>query len=264
MIQPNIPMAASTIALLNRRYYPDIWMGFALEESQSLGWAVKKGEDSLREQINGFFRKIKEDGTFQKIYEKYYSQVEIFDYFDLKKFHERIETRLPKYRDTIQKASQKYGFDWRLIAAMIYQESHFDPQARSYTGVKGIMQITLDTARELGVKERLNPQHSIPAGIRYLKKLYDRFDEAQDPDRLLIALASYNVGRGHILDAQGIARKQGLNPNSWASISQILPLLRKSKYYKNTTYGYCRGTEPVRYVERIMSYYEILKREGIS
>ncbi len=259
-----VTIADSNIAMLNRRYYPDITIAFPIEEPQSLGWAVKKGEKRLLKKINEFFGKIKSDGTFQKIYQKYYAYVEIFDYVDLKKYHRRLDTRLPKYRKIIQKASEKYGFDWRLIASMIYQESHFDPEARSYTGVEGIMQLTRETANEMGIEDRRDPVQSIMGGVGYLRRVYDLFEEASDPDRLLIALASYNVGRGHILDAQKIAKEMNLNPNSWAALEQVLPLLRNPKYYKKTRYGYCRGTEPVRYVERILTYYDILKREALG
>ena len=169
-----------------------------------------------------------------------------------------------EYKEIIKRAAKKYGFDWRLIASMIYQESHFDPKARSSTGVEGIMQLTKTTAGEMGIKDRLDTQQSIMGGVKYLKKLYDRYQDIQDPDRMLIALASYNVGYGHILDARKIAKERNLNPNSWAALEQVLPLLRYRKYYKKTRYGYCRGTEPVRYVNRILTYYDILKREAIS
>ncbi len=259
-----VTIADSNIALLNRRYYPDVKIAFPIEESQSLGWAVKKGEKTLLKEMNNFFRKIKEDGTLAKIYDKYYANVEIFDYVDLKKYHRRLKTRLPRYQEIIRKAAGKYGFDWRLIAAVIYQESHFDPRARSYTGVKGLMQLTLDTASEMGVEDRRDPEQSIMGGVKYINKLYKKYDDAREPDRLLIALASYNVGRGHILDAQRIARESGFDPNSWSALEQTLPLLRYPKYYKNTRYGYCRGTEPVRYVKRILTYYDILKNEAIT
>jgi membrane-bound lytic murein transglycosylase F len=260
----DLTIADSNIALLNRRYYPDVKIALSIGEPQSLGWAVRKGEKALLKKINSFFKKIKKDGTFAKIHNKYYANVEIFDYLDLKKYHQRLETRLPKYKEIIRQAAKKNGFDWRLIASVIYQESHFNPKARSFTGVEGIMQLTKTTAMEMGVKDRLNPTASIRAGVRYLKKLYERYKEAKDPDRMLITLASYNVGRGHVLDAQKIAKEKGLNPNSWAALEEILPLLRYPKHYKKTKYGYCRGTEPVRYVKRILTYYDILKREAIT
>jgi len=259
-----VTIADSNIALLNRRYYPDVKITFPIEEAQSLGWIVKQNEKDLLNEINSFFEKIKEDGTFAKIHEKYYANVEIFDYVDLKKFHARLKTRLPKYKDIIQEISGKYAFDWRFIAAVIYQESHFNPRAVSYTGVKGLMQLTQDTAKEMGVDNRCDPDQSIMGGVKYIKKLYDKYADAKNPDRLLITIASYNVGRGHILDAQKIAKQRGFDPNSWSALEQILPLLRYPQYYKKTGYGYCRGTEPVRYVNRIMTYYDILKKVEIT
>ncbi len=259
-----VTIADSNIALLNRRYYPDVKIAFPIEEPQSLGWAVRKGEEALIRKINQFFYKIQKDGTYAKIYENYYANVEIFDYVDLKKFHSRLKTRLPKYTETIQKAARKHGFDWRFISAIIYQESHFNPRARSYTGVEGLMQLTQSTAEEMGVEDRRDPEQSIMGGVKYIKKLYDGFEDAKNPDRMLITLAGYNVGRGHILDAQKIAEEKGLDPNSWSSLEQILPLLCYPKYYNNTRYGYCRGTEPVRYVNRILTYYDILKKEAVT
>jgi membrane-bound lytic murein transglycosylase F len=259
-----VTIADSNVADLNRRYYPDVKIAFEIEKSQSLGWAVRKGEKAFLKKINEFFLKIKADGTFERIYGKYYAYFELFDYVDLKKYHARIVTRLPKYEDIIRKAAKKFGFDWRLIAAMIYQESHFDPEATSFTGVEGIMQLTQDTAREMGIKDRQDPEQSIFGGVKYLRKLYGRHKGAKNPDRLLLAIASYNVGHGHILDAQQIAEEKGEDPNSWAALEKILPLLRSSKYYKKTTYGYCRGTEPVRYVKRIITYYDILRKGGVS
>ena len=257
-------VADSNIALLNRRYYPDVRIAFPIEEKQSLGWIVKDGDTALLNEINIFFREIKENGTFARIYEKYYANVEIFDYVDLKKFHARLKTRLPRYEKIIRMTSKKYGFDWRLIAAVIYQESHFDPLATSYTGVRGLMQLTQSTAKQMGVENRLDPEQSIRGGVKYLSRLYKKYDEAEKSDRLLIALASYNVGRGHILDAQKIAKEKNLDPNVWSDLEQILPLLSYPEYYKKTAYGYCRGTEPVRYINRILTYYDILKKEAVS
>ena len=259
-----VTIADSNVAFLNRRYYPDVKIAFPIEEQQSLAWAIRKREAGLQRAINEFIKKIKKDGTFAKIYNKYYSNVEIFDYVDLKKYHRRLKTRLPKYKEIIKSTAEEHGFDWRLIAAMVYQESHFNPRARSFTGVRGIMQLTLDTAKDVGIENRLDPEQSITGGVKYLKRLYERYEDVKDPDRVLITLASYNVGRGHIVDAQKIAKEKNLDPYSWNSLQEVLPLLRYRKYYKKTKNGYCRGTEPVRYVNRIMTYYEILKREAIS
>jgi membrane-bound lytic murein transglycosylase F len=141
-----LTVADSNIAQLNRRYYPDVRMAFPISEKQSLGWGVRKTDQTLRKAINDFLITAQEDGTFARIYQRYYASASIFDYVDVKKFHQRIQTRLPKYESTIKKEANDYGFDWRLIAAVIYQESHFDPHATSYTGVQGLMQVTQDTA----------------------------------------------------------------------------------------------------------------------
>ncbi len=259
-----ITVADSNIADLNRRYYPDVKGAFSIEKAETLGWAVKKGEKALLKKINNFLDKIKKDGTFKEIYERYYKYTAPFDYADLKIYHRRIKTRLPKYKKVIRKAAMKYGFDWRLIAAVIYQESHFDPGARSFTGVEGIMQLTRETARDMGIEDRNDPEQGIMGGVKYLNRLYKGWNDASNQDRLLITLASYNVGRGHILDAQEIALEKGLEPNSWSDLKEILPLLSYSKYYKNSQYGYCRGREPVEYVKGILTYYDILKREAID
>ncbi len=259
-----VTIADSNMALLNRRYYPDIRIAFPVEQPQSLGWAVKKGERALLDKINEFFKKIKQDGTFKDIYNRYYAYIERFDHLDIKKFQQRIKTRLPKYEKTIRKAAEQYGFDWRLITALIYQESQFRPWAKSFSGVRGLMQLTLPTARDMGVKNRLEPHQSIMGGTRYLRKLYDVYDNASDLDRTLIAIAAYNVGKGHIMDARKIASAMGLDPNKWASLEKALPLLRQRKYYKNSRFGYCRGAEPVFQVQRVLTYYDILKRQAIE
>ena len=260
----DITVADSNIALLNRRYYPHIEIAFPLEEEQSLGWAVKKGDRALLERVNAFLDQVRERGDYAKIYERYYGKVHIFDYVDLKKFHKRIQTRLPKYLPLIRQTAEQFGFDWRFIAAVIYQESHFDPRAQSYTGVKGLMQVTLTTAREMGISNRLDPAQSVLAGVKYLKKIKDRWDDVPDEERIFFTLASYNIGYGHVRDAQKLARDKGLDPRLWESMQQTLPLLRIKKYYKQTRYGYARGTEPVRYIERIQTYYDILKKKDFS
>lgn len=259
-----ITVADSNVADLNRRYYPDVKKAFSIERQEHLGWAVKKGERALLKKLNKFFHKIMKDGTYKEIYERYYKYMAPFDYADLKIYHRRIKTRLPKYEKTIREAALKYGFDWRLIAAVIYQESHFDPAARSFTGVEGIMQLTRETAMDMCIEDRNDPAQSIFGGVKYLDRLYKGWNDASNPDRLLITLASYNVGRGHILDAQKIALEKGLDPNSWSDLKEVLPLLSYSKYYKNSQYGYCRGREPVEYVKGILTYYDILKREVIG
>ena len=240
-----------------RRTYP-------IEEEQHLAWAVRRQDGNLLEAINSFFKAIEKNGTMKKIHNRYYSTVDEFDYVDLKKFHRRLRTRLPEYRALIEQQAEIYGFDWRLIAAVIYQESHFNPFATSHTGVKGIMQLTEVTAEELGVSDRYDPVQSIKGGVKYLAKLRTRFNDIKDPHtRRLFTLASYNIGYGHVRDAQRLAREMGLNETSWQALKTVLPLLRNRKYYATTRFGYARGTEAVRYVHRVLTYYDILKKKAL-
>ena len=149
-----------------------------------------------------------------------------------------------------------------VIVAVTYQESHFQPLARSYTNVRGLMQVTKDTAKDMGITNRLDPYQSIMAGSKYLNILHNRFDDIEDDfHRLIFSIASYNIGYYHIRDAQNIALLKGLDKNNWYSIKKILPLLTKRKYYNATKYGYARGFETVNYVTKILKYYDILKHK---
>ncbi len=259
-----IAIAASNIAKLNRRYYPQITISYPISGQECLSWALSPKADKLLEQVNYFFKSIRKQEIFSEIYDKNFSDIETFDYVDLRAFHRRIKSRLPVYRAIIEKAALDYGFDWRLIAAQAYQESHFMPDAMSHSGAFGIMQLTPNTAKSLGVTDILNPEQNINAGVRHLKKLYDFFDKAVEPSRKAIALAAYNVGQGHIWDARNLAKKMTLDPDRWTSLSKTLPLLSKPKYYKNAKYGYCRGYETISYINRIMVYYDILKRQSVE
>ena len=257
-------VADSNVALLSRRHYPGAIMAGAISDLQQLGWAVHPEARRLKAKINSFFKLIRKDGKYDEIYNKYYGNVTSFDYVDLSIFHRRIKTRLSRYSPFIKAAANKHGFDWRLISAQIYQESHLNPRAKSPAGAKGLMQLLSKTAQSLGVKDVYNPVENINAGVQHLKNLYDLFDGSEGTDRMLIALAAYNIGQGHIQDARRLAIEMNLDPNSWESLAKTLPLLRFRKYYKKSKYGYCRGTEPVRYIKQIMIYYDILKRRGIE
>ena len=259
-----LTVADSNIARLNQRHYPRAVMAGAISELQQLGWAVHPKAHQLREKINSFFASIKERGRFDEIYNKYYGDIGNFDYVDLRAFHRRVKSQLSRYSPFIKAAAKKHGFDWRLIAAQAYQESHLNPWAKSHAGAKGLMQLLSSTARSLKVADIYNPVDNINGGVQHLKNLYVFFDSVTGDDRLMIALAAYNVGQGHIQDARKLAIKKKLDPNLWESLSKTLPLLRYRKYYKNARYGYCRGTEPVIYVKQIMIYYDILKRQGIE
>jgi membrane-bound lytic murein transglycosylase F len=260
----DITVSDGHIAALNRRYYPQVRIAGAINTEQQLAWAVHPRASKLRRRINAFFDRIKRNGTYQQIETRYFADTDRFDYVDLRAYHRRLESRLPRYLPTIKAAAETYGFDWRLIAAQIYQESHFDPTAVSYAGAVGLMQIAPVTARGSGVEDIFDPDTNIWTGVGHLKKLYDFFDQARADDRMSITLAAYNVGQGHVFDARNLAREMALDPEKWSSLVKTLPLLRFEKYHRQSLYGYCRGDEPVNYIRKIRIYYDILKRRSLQ
>ena len=256
-------IADSNIVDINRRYFPELIAPLNLAESESLGWMLSGDRADLVEAIDAWFEPFSLSGELARLQERYYGFVEVFDYVDTRKFIARIKTRYPKYRKYFEEAAAKYDLPPTLLAAQAYQESHWRANARSPTGVRGIMMLTLDTARAMGVESRLDPKQSIFGGAKYLNRLlHNRFaEEVAEPDRTWLALAAYNVGRGHLHDAQKLARERGLNPHLWRDIKLVLPLLSDKRYYRDLKYGYARGNEPVRYVQRIRDYQLILENE---
>jgi membrane-bound lytic murein transglycosylase F len=248
---------SNTLAV-NRRYYPEISIGFTIKKPQPLAWAVKKNNDqSIYASLVEFFGRVHHDGTLLALNDKYYGHVEEFNYVDTRMFIKAVEGKLPQYQPLFEKYSQE--LDWRLLAAISYQESHWEPHARSYTGVRGMMMLTLPTAKQMGIKSRLDAEQSIRGGAKYFKQMIDRMpDRVPSPDRLWFALASYNIGLGHLNDARKITEKQGGDPDRWVEVKDRLPLLKQKKYYKPTKYGYARGDEAVNYVENIRRYYDTL------
>ncbi len=264
MVSDNIiehTIADSNELALSQRFMINLRVAFDISEPQLLAWALPKTEDkSLLREVQKFFKKIKENGDLTRLIERHYSHVEDFDYVGTKIFMRHIETRLPTYLDYFKHYAEKHGLDWRLVAAMGYQESHWDPDAVSPTGVRGIMMLTSRTAGDLGIKNRLDPESSIRGGAKYFKQMHTRMgDDIAEPDRTWMAMAAYNVGFFHLRDARDITRKLGKDPDRWIDVKQALPLLAQSKWYKQTPFGYARGWEPVHYVENIRRYYDILK-----
>jgi membrane-bound lytic murein transglycosylase F len=256
-------VADSNIVDINRRYYPELIAPLNIHQAESLGWMMSNERSDLKAAIDAWFEPFQQAGNLASLLERYYGFFEEFDYVDTRKFIKQISKRFPRYQKLFQEAATKYELPYLLLSAQAYQESHWRANARSPTGVRGIMMLTLDTARAMGVKSRLDPKQSIFGGARYMSSLIKkRFsDEVKEPDRTWLALAAYNVGRGHLHDAQSLARKRGLNPFLWGDVKQVLPLLSDKKYYPELKYGYARGNEPVRYVQRIREYQHILENE---
>ncbi len=253
-------LAGSHEIALQRRYFPELRIAFEIGEPRQLRWAFNHGEDdSLKNAIDDYFASIEKDGRLEQLVHRHYSLVAKFNYSDTQTFTKRIRTHLPKFQAMFEKEALKVGVDWRLLASIGYQESLWVARARSPTGVRGLMMLTLGTAKQMGVKNRLDPAQSVRGGAKYFASVHKRIPERiGEPDRTWLALAAYNVGLGHVNDARKITEMRGGDPDRWIDVRENLPLLARKKWYKNTTYGYARGWEPVKYVENIRRYYGYL------
>lgn len=248
----------SNILALMRRRYPELSIGFSLSQSQGIAWATsKKSDDALRAALIEYFGEIHENGTLAALEDKHFGHVRQFNYVDTRDFIRSASSKLTPYLSLFERYAN--DLDWRLLAALSYQESHWDPKAKSVTGVRGLMMLTLNTAKDLGVTSRLDPEQSIRGGSEYLSSLLTRIpDRIPSPDRLWFALAAYNIGLGHLEDARVLTERQGGNPDMWVDVKKRLPQLRQKRYYKTTRYGYARGNEAVIYVDNIRRYYDTL------
>jgi membrane-bound lytic murein transglycosylase F len=253
-------LADSHEIALQRRYFPELRIAFELGEKRQLRWAYNHSDDdSLTIAVDAFFKQIETDGRLEQLVHRHYSHVEKFNYSDIRTFTQRIESHLPRYEALFKREAETVGLDWRLLAAIGYQESLWVARAKSPTGVRGLMMLTLDTAKQMKVKNRLDPAESIRGGAKYIARVLKRVPEqVTEPDRTWLALAAYNVGFGHVEDARIITKERGGDPDRWIDVKQNLPLLARKKWYKKTKYGYARGWEPVKYVENIRQYYEYL------
>ncbi|PHM46264.1 cystine transporter subunit [Xenorhabdus mauleonii] len=245
---------------LQQRIHPNLAVAFDVSEERPLTWYLKRnGDYSLNSAMLDFFSMLAENGIMSRLQEKYFSHVGSFDYFDTISFIRAINKLLPTYQPLFEKYAGP--LDWQLVAAIAWQESHWDPLATSPTGVRGLMMLTRPTAEWAGIRDRLDPEESVKGGMAYLHYLMDRLPKTiPEDERIWFALAAYNMGYGHILDARKLTAAQKGNPDSWLDVKTRLPQLSKKKYYTNTMYGYARGYEAYRYVENIRRYY--LSLEG--
>jgi len=245
---------------IQRHFYPDLRVALDLDIGDPIAWAFPKGRgDTLLSRADDFLIAADRSGSLAQVHDRYYGHTKKFDYVGTRNFIRHFENRLPRYREMFETAAREWGVDWRLLAAIGYQESHWRANAVSPTGVRGIMMLTLDTAAYLGLDDRLDPKSSIFGGAQYFARQTERVaDTVPEPDRTWMALAAYNVGFNHIKDARTIIETQGGDPDTWIDMSEALPLLSQRKWYSRLPYGYARGWEPVLYVNNIRAYYNIL------
>ncbi|MFC6978755.1 membrane-bound lytic murein transglycosylase MltF [Microbulbifer taiwanensis] len=244
---------------VHRGLYPNTGIAFNLTQFQPVAWALPQGsDDSLYRAARRFMLRANTNGMVAELREEFFGHVSKLNAGGAQAFAKSSRERLPRWRETMQKVADDYQLDWHLLAALSYQESHWNPRAKSRTGVRGLMMLTRSTARDLGVN-RLDPEESIEGGARYIVQIRDKIPERiREPDRTWMALAAYNVGYGHLEDARVLTEKMGGNPDRWTDVRDHLPLLAKRQYHKNTKHGYARGWEPVTYVQNIRHYQALL------
>ena len=252
-------IADSHLFELLRHFYPDLQVAFALGPVDHIAWALPKGDDSLRESVAAYFAEIQATGKLQQILDRYYFASSEFDYVSSRAFARHVNTRLPRYRAFFIEAERNTGIDWRLLAAIAYQESHWDPSAVSPTGVRGMMMLTELAADTMEISDRDDPRSSILGGADYLIRTRAQVpDRIGEPDRSWLTVAAYNLGYGHVEDARILTQRQGGNPDRWEHVRQRLPLLGEKNWYETVQRGFAPGQTAVAYVDNVRRYYEIL------
>lgn len=257
-------VADHNVAMVNQLYYPILDIETAISFPQNMAWGIKKDDKELKDAIDSWLKDFTKTADYAMIYNKYFKNPRSTQIVN-SGFYAKSSGKVSVYDSYIKKYSDEIGWDWRLLASMIYQESRFQPNVRSWAGAYGIMQLMPTTAKRFGVNMNSSPEKQIRAGVEFIKWLDKRFQKQgiTDPEeRIKFILASYNVGLGHILDAQRLAEKEGKDRDKWeGNVDEYILKKSNPKYYKDPVvkYGYCRGSETYNYVNEILERYEHYK-----
>ena len=257
-------VADENVALVNKMYYPVLDVQTAVSFPQNLAWGVRKGDDLLKKEIDHWLKGFKRSTEYALIYNKYFRNRRSQGIVE-SDFYANTSGKVSNYDEYIKKYSKEIGWDWRLLASLIYQESRFKPKVKSWAGAYGLMQLMPTTAQRFGVNRNSTPEKHIRGGVEFIKWLNQRFENrgiTDQEEKIKFILASYNVGLGHILDARRLAKKDGKNPDVWEqNVDEYILKKSNPKYYKDPVvkYGYCRGSETYNYVYQILERYEHYK-----
>lgn len=255
----DLTVAGSDLVAITRRYYPVLTVVRDLAPPQPIAWGLPRGNgDGLHTRLVAFLDRLG-NTELGRVRDRHFGHVDRLDYVDAVTLAEHYRSRLSDYRAHFERAGERHGIDWRLLAAVGYQESHWNNEAISPTGVRGLMQITEQTAEFLGIGDRTNPSQAIDGAARYLRSLHERLpDSIAEPDRSWFMLASYNLGLGHVLDARRLTEAQGGDPDRWVDVRRRLPLLAQPDYYREMRRGYARGPEAVHFVGNVRTYFDVI------
>ncbi len=258
-------VANADIVAMNQRYYPKLRVGFTLQDiRQQMAWAFRATDrgrqpDGLYNKAIAYLQQAQSKGRIKILHDRYFGHAARLGFVGGAEFARQVKKRLGRWKSYFKAAGQQYGVDWRLLAAIGYQESRWNAKAASPTNVRGIMMLTRDTAQRMNIDNRSNPQQSIDGGTRYLLQLRKRLPKAvKPPDRTWFALAAYNLGLGHVLDARRLLKRAGRDPNVWVNLREALGWLTEKRYLAHTRYGYAQGKQAAAYVSNIRAYYDIL------
>ena len=253
-------VADEPIFQATRRHYPELVSAFALTPEEPLAWIVAPQADELGNALDKWFGQAQTERAIEQFTAAHFSFFPEFDFLDLTRFRDAVAQTLPTFERDLRTAARRNEMPWRLLAAMGYQESKWNPEAVSPTGVRGFMMLTRATAEHIGVADRTDVKESIWGGAAYFMETMARLpDGVVGDDRYWFALAAYNMGMGHVYDVRALAEQRGLDKNVWADVKQVLGDLSDQKVYANLRYGYARGYEARRYVEQVRTYWHVLK-----
>lgn len=254
-------VADKHVALLNSTYYTDLDVQTKISFPQRLAWAVRKNSPDLSVEIDQWIAKNRGSETFNVIYNKYFKNAKSYRKRKSSPFFSKAGGKISEYDELVKEAAKTIGWDWRLLSALIFRESRFDARATSWAGARGLMQMLPSTAQAHGATNLMDPQESLTAGVSFIKWLQNYWKDIEDPqERLKFVLASYNAGHGHVKDAQRLAEKYGKSPQKWDDhVAAYLLKKANPKFYtqEEVRHGYCRGEEPVHYVESILENYVV-------
>ena len=252
-------LADVRLAQKNQLTNPELKIVWTSKQSQSVSWVTRYDLKDLNQLIYSWFQGLVRKNQIAKFWDQYEAFEFKMSFIEQRRFQKDISQKLPKWKNLFEKSAKKNHIPWTLLAAVAYQESKWDEEARSYTGVRGLMQITTKTAQRLGIEDRKDPVQSIEGGAFYLKYMYDKTSKNLAPyERWAQALAAYNIGWAHLRDACHLAAKLNKNPQRWLQFKTILPLLENDRYLPELAFGSARGEETVEFVDQVFGYTEVL------
>ena len=251
---------------IQQQLFPRVVAAMEIGHTTPVVWYLPQDDNSEASLalVNQFIGSASEQGQIAQLEREHFGRWEHASRVGSLTFQRKMRDDLPEWQPLLETVAEEYQMNWRLLAAMAYQESHWDPEARSHTGVRGMMMLTRVTANELGVEDRTDPRQSLRGGARFFKDLLRRLpSDIAEPDRTSMALAAYNIGMGHLEDTRIITQQAGGDPHLWPDVRAQLPKLQNPNYFPMTKFGFAEGEQAVTYVDNIRHYEGLLSFKNL-